>query len=112
MVGVSNDCSHLLPLHQQRLGQLAVDVVKHQPLSPQVVYVSAQIPVVRLGLVELMVHLLEPVLQNANLLLSLQHDSSHVSTQVPAMQLGKFAFGDTTSLACSTGYGSASESAT
>lgn len=67
-----NDCRHFLPLHQQRLGQLAVDVIKHQPLSSQVVNVGAQRPIVGLGLVVFVVHLLQSVFQYADLLLSLQ----------------------------------------
>ena len=76
MIGVGDHSSHLLLLHQQRFGQLPVDVIKHQPLPPDVVDTSAQNLIAGLGLIVLVIHLLQSVFQNADLLLGLQSKES------------------------------------
>ena len=75
VVGVSNHARHFLLLHQQRLGELPVDVIKDKPLPPQIVNASAQHLVARLGLIVLVVHFLQSVLKDADLLLCL-HDKA------------------------------------
>jgi hypothetical protein len=69
VVGLLDDVRHLLPLLVQLALQLLVEVVEDHPLLPQTVDHQLQVLVHRDGLVELLVGLVQPVLQDLYLLL-------------------------------------------
>lgn len=70
-VGHLDDARHLLLLFCELLFELAIDLVEHQPLATQVVDSVAQAAVVRQRLVVLDERLVEPILEDFDLLLNL-----------------------------------------